>query len=78
MMIFNAESTASKAVSRGGSGGSFTGYIYAPYGRVDLAGSGTRTLTGAIYADLVNLTGGSWSLTGTGIAPNFFTSGLAD
>jgi hypothetical protein len=80
MMIFNAESTQAKAVSIGGSGGSFAGYIYAPGSgaTVDLAGSGTRSLTGAIYADLVNLTGGAWTLTGTGTAPNFFTSSLAE
>ena len=41
-------------------------------------GNGTNSLTGALFGDHVNISGGGWTLTGTGPTPNFFQAGLTE
>jgi hypothetical protein len=70
-------------VSITGSGGSWTGIIYAYVSTatktISLAGNGTNSLTGALYSDNVNISGGGWTLTGTGPVPiGIFISGLTE
>lgn len=80
MLIFS-QGNGNQAISIGGSGGTFNGYMYAPStgAVIGLAGSGTNSLKGALYGDNVNINGGGWTLTGTGPVPTgIFISGLTE
>src|SRR5262249_37754857 len=80
MLIFNSQGTGNNALSLGGSGGSSSGSIYGPStgAVISVTGNGTNSLTGSIYGDNVNISGGGWTLTGNGPTPSFFQSGLTE
>lgn len=61
-VLLFAESDPSDAIKVSGSGGSWIGLMYAPNGRVDIYGSGNLSMSGAIVADTIKLSGSKWSI----------------
>ena len=61
VLAFSAASHDS-AIDLSGSGGTWAGYIYAPNGRVKVAGSNNLTLEASIIADRVSVSGSDFSL----------------
>ena len=63
-----AEGTSSPTLKLNGSGGSWTGYLYAANGQAEVSGSGNFSLAGSIVARTVKLNGSSWSITNMALA----------
>jgi hypothetical protein len=57
-------SSAGSAISVNGSGGRWSGMLYAPNGQVSFNGSSTLTLSGSIIGGTVSIAGSSWTLQG--------------
>ena len=65
VLAFSAASHDS-AIDLSGSGGNWTGLIYAPDGRVKVQGSNNLGISGGVVADRVNVSGSSFSFSAQG------------
>lgn len=65
VLAFSA-GTSNEAIDVSGSGGEWTGYLFAPYGRVKVAGSGNLVMTGGIVGNSVQISGSEFQLSGFG------------
>ena len=66
VLAFSAASHGS-AIDMSGSGGSWTGLIYAPDGAIKLQGSDNLSVSGSIVADQVIISGSNFSITGESV-----------
>ena len=74
ILAFSAASHGS-AIDMSGSGGSWTGLIYAPDGAVKLQGSDNLSVSGSIVADQVIISGSGFSITAGGAGVATYSSG---
>jgi hypothetical protein len=76
VLFYSTDTTDSNtAIKVSGSGGSWTGIMYAPGGQADVSGSGNLSLNGSIVAGRVKISGSGFNLTGNG-APSAYRSRL--
>ncbi len=62
-VLLYSSSDHNNAIDMSGSGGSWTGFIHAPYGRVKIQGSDNLSVSGSIVADRVTVSGSDFSIT---------------
>ncbi len=74
ILAFSAASSGS-AIDMSGSGGSWTGLIYAPDGAVKLQGSNNLSVSGSVVADRVIISGSNFSITSGGGGVATYSSG---
>lgn len=70
ILFYSESSTGNNQIDIAGSGGSWTGLIYAPNGDASISGQGNHNWSGSVVAQNVDISGNGMSITASHLAAN--------